>query len=43
MGEEPTFQVWDGEKKGGEPKFFQNHRGGTKANHTMKKLSDMKN
>ena len=32
-GVEPTFQVWDGEKKG-EPKFFK-ILGGTKALHTM--------
>ena len=34
---EPIFQVWGGGKKGGEPTFFQNHRGVTKANNTMDK------
>ena len=34
-GGEPIFQVWGGGKKGGEPKFFQNLRRGSKANHTM--------
>ena len=34
-GGEPSFQIWGGGKKGGEPKFFQNPRGGTKAKHTM--------
>ena len=33
---EPIFQIWCGGKKGGgEPKFFQNPRGRTKALHTM--------
>ena len=32
---DPKFQIWGGEKKGGELKFFKNQRGGTRLSPTV--------